>query len=446
MLRAPTEEQARTYGSIVGKTTVSWDDLEDVIREMEKEFLLERQPIGDPKKAYLYLLGENQVNLMKMFNNEEYGNLKRKVINEWSNTSTSGLRQDLIPVEYPKLFRTYQRDEWQADHPRREILLEMMERTVDHWYCGDKGVIMDSVSQLTTSAIKNLLADRDGIYQHFNSGNRTQSIVYPPPYLVTNEALDIKLSQMEREGTIVPMNELGDILWKQLTSPAEAKQDLLELLTKYVLEKIPSMSKREAMQMLEHETDEFLMSLLKPESMITHIGVERERMRTMRRPRKQCKGKIWGSGKHQSYEEQSYVMRVVTRTQAGTTNLKGEILHRLMDVFHAIGYQHGHTFSLLPYRNSSGKDPIGVYATIPGHDVLEEHYLGGIGQPTQHGDNTEWKVFRFRFTSSIGLERLCAGELKRAGTHWTNFDKLAAELNIWLFSESYAPDEQRVVF
>jgi hypothetical protein len=32
MLRAPTEEQARTYGSIVGKTTVSWDDLEDVIR------------------------------------------------------------------------------------------------------------------------------------------------------------------------------------------------------------------------------------------------------------------------------------------------------------------------------------------------------------------------------------------------------------------------------
>jgi hypothetical protein len=322
----------------------------------------------------------------------------------------------------------------------------MMEQTVDHWYCGDKGVIMDSVSQLTTSAIKNLLADRDGIYQHFNSGNRTQSIVYPPPYLVTNEALDIKLSQMEREGTIVPMNELGDILWKQLTSPAEAKQDLLELLTKYVLEKIPSMSKREAMQMLEHETDEFLMSLLKPESMITHIGVERERMRTMRRPRKQCKGKIWGSGKHQSYEEQSYVMRVVTRTQAGTTNLKGEILHRLMDVFHAIGYQHGHTFSLLPYRNSSGKDPIGVYATIPGHDVLEEHYLGGIGQPTQHGDNTEWKVFRFRFTSSIGLERLCAGELKRAGTHWTNFDKLAAELNIWLFSESYAPDEQRAVF
>ncbi len=59
----------------------------------------------------------------------------------------------------------------------------------------------------------------------------------------------------------------------------------------YMLEKIPSMSKREAMQTLEHETDEFLMSLLKPESMITHIDVERERMRTMRRPKKNVKGK-----------------------------------------------------------------------------------------------------------------------------------------------------------
>jgi predicted transposase YdaD len=106
---------------------------------------------------------------------------------------------------------------------------------------------------------------------------------------------------MEREGTIVPMNELGDILRKQLTSPAEAKRELLDLLTTYVLEKIPSMSKREAMQTLEHETDEFLMSLLKPESMMTHINVERERMRTLRRPRKLSRGKIWGSGKHQSY-------------------------------------------------------------------------------------------------------------------------------------------------
>ena len=463
MIREPTEEQARAYGAIVGKSTVSWDDLEDVIRvdgrDAAMSLLIALALVGngnsvppgmtthrcDPKKAYLYLLGENQVNLMKMFNNEEYGNLKRKVINEWDHTTTTGLRQDLVPVEYPKLFRTYQRDEWQTDHPKREILLEMMERTVDHWYCGDKEVIMDSVGQLTTSAIRNLLADRDGIFQHFNSGNRAQSIVYRPPYLVTNEALDIKLTQMEREGTIVPMNELGDILRKQLTSPAEAKRELLDLLTTYVVEKIPSMSKREAMQTLEHETDEFLMSLLKPESMMTHINVERERMRTLRRPRKLSRGKIWGSGKHQSYEEQSYVMRVVTRTQAGTATLKGEILRRLMEVFHVIGYQHGHTFSLLPYQSNSGKDPIGVYSATPELDVLEEHYLGGIGQPTQHGDNTQWKVFRFRCTSSIGLERLCAGELKRAGTHWANFDKVAAELNIWLFPESYAPDDQRAV-
>eukprot|EP01082_Thalassiosira_pseudonana_P000076 g50.t1 g50 contig1:110850-111431(-) len=32
MIREPTEEQARAYGAIVGKSTVSWDDLEDVIR------------------------------------------------------------------------------------------------------------------------------------------------------------------------------------------------------------------------------------------------------------------------------------------------------------------------------------------------------------------------------------------------------------------------------
>mmetsp|Transcript_13024 Transcript_13024/g.28547 ORF Transcript_13024/g.28547 Transcript_13024/m.28547 type:complete len:397 (-) Transcript_13024:65-1255(-) len=120
MIRAPTEEQARAYGAIVGKSTVSWDDLEDVIRvdgwDAAMSLLIALALVGngkgvppgttihrcDPEKAYLYLLGENQVNLMKMFNNEEYGNLKRKVINEWNNTSTTGLRRSR-PCQVPKV-------------------------------------------------------------------------------------------------------------------------------------------------------------------------------------------------------------------------------------------------------------------------------------------------------------------------------------------------------
>lgn len=105
-----------------------------------------------------------------------------------------------------------------------------------------------------------------------------------------------------------------------------------------------------------------------------------------------------------SRTKQSYMMRVVTRAQAGTPDRKEEIIRHLMGVFNVIGYRHGHSFSLSPYRVGSEKNPIGVYDVIPECDVLEEYYLGGIGQLTQCRDSTEWKVFRFRCTSSIGLE------------------------------------------